>query len=191
MMMLMMMIYDIMMIIPLSHGVVFCPSELHWGYLLRCTEVFKQHKCGSIVHAHWQIITTPFVPSSVDVGYSVPARYVNSHNSQWHRVSLAASSHQSNQDVHRQGIGEHAHPPVNSPRHQLANMPLFICSQLVIEQYLWKVQLIRAARLHKRFGVCVGCQVLVSAPTGAPRLESSTASMFSKTVMDTLSGKDS
>ena len=35
--------------------------------------MFKQHKCGSIVHAHWQIITTPFVPSSVDVGYSVPA----------------------------------------------------------------------------------------------------------------------
>lgn len=70
-------------------------------------------------------------------------------------------------------------------------MPLFISSQLVIEQYLWKVQLIRAARLHKRFGVCVGCQVLVSAPTGAPRLESSTAFMFNKTVMDILNGKDS
>jgi len=27
--------------------------------------VFKQHKCGSLVHAHTQIITTPFVPGPV------------------------------------------------------------------------------------------------------------------------------
>ena len=46
---------------------VFHPS------FIRC-EVFKQHKCGSIVHAHWQIITTPFVPSSVDVGVPSSSR---------------------------------------------------------------------------------------------------------------------
>jgi len=68
--------------------------ELMQNPLVRYVTVFKQHKCGSIVHAHWQIITTPFVPSSVDV------------------------------------------------------------------------QLIRAARLQRRFNACVGWEVLVSAPTG-------------------------
>ena len=29
------------------------------------------------------------------------------------------------------------------------------------------MQLIRAARLQKRFGLCLGCQVLVAAPTGS------------------------
>ena len=38
-----------------------------------------------------------------------------------------------------------------------------------------EVQLIRAARLKQRFGLCVGCQVLVSAPTGVPWLASSMA----------------
>lgn len=76
-------------------AIVIRGRELLANPLVGYVTVFKQHKCGSIVHAHWQIITTPFVPSSVDV------------------------------------------------------------------------QLIRAARLQQRFGLCVGCQVLVSAPTGS------------------------
>lgn len=75
-------------------AIVIRGQQLLSNPLVGYVTVFKQHKCGSIVHAHWQIITTPFVPSSVDV------------------------------------------------------------------------QLIRAARLKQRFGLCVGCQVLVSAPTG-------------------------
>ncbi|CAE7569983.1 unnamed protein product [Symbiodinium sp. CCMP2592] len=76
-------------------AIVIRGRELMQNPLVRYVSVFKQHKCGSIVHAHWQIITTPFVPSSVDV------------------------------------------------------------------------QLIRAARLHRRFNACIGCQVLVAAPTGS------------------------
>ncbi|CAE7560222.1 unnamed protein product [Symbiodinium natans] len=76
-------------------AIVIRGRELMQNPLVRYVSVFKQHKCGSIVHAHWQIITTPFVPSSVDV------------------------------------------------------------------------QLIRAARLHRRFNACIGCQVLVTAPTGS------------------------
>lgn len=54
---------------PLSsiHVLVMAPHRQGVRGLFSKPEVFKQHKCGSIVHAHWQIITTPFVPSSVDV----------------------------------------------------------------------------------------------------------------------------
>ena len=47
-------------------AIVLRGRELLSNPLVAYVTVFKQHKCGSIVHAHWQIITTPFVPSSVD-----------------------------------------------------------------------------------------------------------------------------
>eukprot|EP00418_Pyrodinium_bahamense_P028658 CAMPEP_0179137932 /NCGR_PEP_ID=MMETSP0796-20121207/65836_1 /TAXON_ID=73915 /ORGANISM="Pyrodinium bahamense, Strain pbaha01" /LENGTH=300 /DNA_ID=CAMNT_0020837161 /DNA_START=21 /DNA_END=923 /DNA_ORIENTATION=+ len=80
-------------------AVVLRGKELMSEQGVRYVTVFKQHKCGSLMHAHWQIITTPFVPSSVEA------------------------------------------------------------------------QLIRAARLQGRFGMCVACRVLVGAPldTGLSR----------------------
>lgn len=43
---------------------------------------------------------------------------------------------------------------------------LFISALRCFELHSSEVQLIRAARLQKRFGLCLGCQVLVAAPTG-------------------------